>query len=638
MRLACLTEDGDYVDIASAIVREPLVVRALLTDALFQCQAQLPDSLDYLRTEQAIRDYLQHFQGEQERYVKSYVLCRTLDQRIQKTPRADIIYQSFHYGGPLALVGIFYATLDAHRNPRNRETLDFFLNKASSESKLELIKRTSTFPCNSSVGSWLQRIFKKIEPDSQTLAYILRGLGAVNIPKELFRLVRMASFTWGPDGEIRTVTPRIIPLIQEEQIFEPALRNLENRSDETVWTAEAAKIVIHAFPKHSNIEPAEYHLLPQILNPRVMALFDSACLIQLSEVGLSASNFGERLWKYNAVTIATEAANILGEDSADRALLLALANVRKASLALLYEDPGKWQAKSISFPNYDDRSSAFSSKLLIVKAREDVGFNAIASASEHLMNFKPTWNGTLSTLRKSQNRRVAFMRAKILRFEGRFREAYEILITLAPPDSSVASLLAGVLCELGQCDHAIQELNQQLTITRHPKSVTRVRLALANAYLMKCMQVFQGQGRRLDWRSLQASRDIYEDLRAHPFPATYFGKIDHLSTLMGLAIADHLNGQVDNALKAWQAALAASQAFLLTGYTDMIQAYSTSELQIRRGASAQADVLGNYAKALFAKTGRQYHFAGIGSFWPDILNSWYAASGRQPVIPPRRGE
>ncbi|RYP31953.1 hypothetical protein DL767_005494 [Monosporascus sp. MG133] len=478
MRLACLTEDGDYVDISSAIVREPLVVRALLTDALFQCQAQLPDSLDYLRTEQAIRDCLQQFQGDQERYVRSYVLSRTLDHRIQQTPRADIIYQSFHYGGPLALVGVFYATLDAHRNPRNRETLDFFLHKASSESKLELIKRTSTFPCNSSVASWLQRILEKLEPDSQTLAYILRGLGLDRNVAEL----------------------------------------LLQRPDETVWTAEAAKIVIHAFPKHSNIEPAEYHLLPQILNPRVMALFDSAYLIQLSEVGLSASNFGERLWKNMAVTIATEAASILGADSADRALLLALANIRKASLALLYEAPGEWQAKSISFPIYDDR------------------------------------------------------------------------------------------------------------------------LALANAYLMKCMQVFQGQGQGLDWRSLQASRDIYQDLRAHPFPATYFGKIDHLSVLMGLAIADHLNGQVDNALRAWQAALAASQALLLTGYTDMIQAYSTSELQIRRGAGTQADVLGNYAKALFARTGRQYHFTGIGSFWPDILNIWYAASGRQPVIPPRRGE
>lgn len=49
------------------------------------------------------------------------------DQRTQKTPRAELIYESFRHGGPLALTGVFYATLDAHRNLRNLETLEFFL-------------------------------------------------------------------------------------------------------------------------------------------------------------------------------------------------------------------------------------------------------------------------------------------------------------------------------------------------------------------------------------------------------------------------------------------------------------------------------------------------------------------------------
>ncbi|KAI1641505.1 hypothetical protein F4809DRAFT_586974 [Biscogniauxia mediterranea] len=65
----------------------------------------------------------------------------------------------------------------------------------------------------------------------------------------------------------------------------------------------------------------------------------------------------------------------------------------------------------------------------------------------------------------------------------------------------------------------------------------------------------------------------------------------------------------------------------------MIISYSTSELEARRGATAQSDILRGYAGTLFARTGRQHHFLGLGSLWPDIVGGWLTGLGKEPAIP-----
>lgn len=353
--------------------------------------------------------------------------------------------------------------------------------------------------------------------------------------------------------------------------------------------------------------------------------------MQLVEVGLSASNFRDQAWKLRAVAVANDAATTLRAELSARDFYVALVGVRKGFLAHLYRPQSEWQAKNIKFPVVDHRTKAFSSMLTVLTAREHVGLNTLAAALEHLANFRPDWNGVISQLGETQYRQVALTRANVLRCQGRFQEAYNILLPLGSSgsDSKIGSLLGSVLCELGDCDKAIQGLNMLLGNIHREKSVMRIKLALGNAYLVKCMQAFQGQG--LDWQILQKSRHILQDVGTYTFPATYYGKIDQLSVSIGLAIGDQLNGQVDDALRGWQVVSATSQAFLGTGYTDMIFAYSTSELQMRRGATAQSEILMNYARTLFARTGRQYHFVGLGSYWMDIVKTWWAAHGREPL-------
>ena len=128
---------------------------------------------------------------------------------------------------------------------------------------------------------------------------------------------------------------------------------------------------------------------------------------------------------------------------------MVLVGVRKAYLAHLYRPPGEWFAYSMTFPTYDDRSHAFSSRLTIVKVWESVSLNALTSAFEHIKTFTPVWAGTVSRLGALHNQEIMLMRAKVLRCEGRFQEAHDILAPLTPRDARVGSQLSYVLCELG---------------------------------------------------------------------------------------------------------------------------------------------------------------------------------------------
>ena len=107
-----------------------------------------------------------------------------------------------------------------------------------------------------------------------------------------------------------------------------------------------------------------------------------------------------------------------------------------------------------------------------------------------------------------------------------------------------------MLCELGRADEAVKQVSH---LSLSVGGAARVKLAMANTYLSKCLQRVS-HGHDLDWRTLHTSLELFMELRHFPFPHSYFGKISHLSVLLGIAFATHLEGKVDSALKAWQSA------------------------------------------------------------------------------------
>lgn len=277
MRVVCVQDDGDILEIDAALRQEPYIVRGLLIEGLHTNREALADLVDFLKAEQAIRDALQSFSGDQEKYVRSYVLARTLDQRTLGTPRASLIRFSFEHGGPLVLIGVFYATLNAHRNPKSREILEYLCN-APLASKLELLARAKSFPGSLHLAGWLGRIFDKLDVDCQGLVCLLRCLGSIKVPESLFYLAYKSSKTWGSDGEVVLVAPQVASVVTDKARFGPAIEQLQfvgfvkcadgkisldlqisellkSRLDTPLWKAEAVKLICHVYPKHSTIDP-----------------------------------------------------------------------------------------------------------------------------------------------------------------------------------------------------------------------------------------------------------------------------------------------------------------------------------------------------------------------------------------------
>jgi hypothetical protein len=63
----------------------------------------------------------------------------------------------------------------------------------------------------------------------------------------------------------------------------------------------------------------------------------------------------------------------------------------------------------------------------------------------------------------------------------------------------------------------------------------------------------------------------------------------------------------------------------------MIAIYSRSQIAYQLGYP-EATELAEQARAIFAKTGRQYHFVGHGTIWPDIIGTMDERQGRIRII------
>jgi hypothetical protein len=70
------------------------------------------------------------------------------------------------------------------------------------------------------------------------------------------------------------------------------------------------------------------------------------------------------------------------------------------------------------------------------------------------------------------------------------------------------------------------------------------------------------------------------------------------------------------------------------GHGQMIAVYSRSQIAHQLGYP-EATELAEQARAIFAETGRQYHFTGHGTIWPDIIGSMEERQGRPRMIPKR---
>ncbi|RYP76860.1 hypothetical protein DL769_003546 [Monosporascus sp. CRB-8-3] len=311
--------------------------------------------------------------------------------------------------------------------------------------------------------------------------------------------------------------------------------------------------------------------------------------------------------------------------SEEYALLWTRLTVRRSQLARLYTHQAIVMNADLPLPKGDHRSYALENEVAILKVHEYIDCGNLTAALQILPLLHA---GNLSELEKTVNDRVGLVRGYVYRFAGHFLESYTVLNQL-PPSSRVVSHLSAVICELGDSERAIGRLKGQLQLSARAGARNRLRLALADAYLCKCMQA-AGLGQRDDSSSTSA-RKIYEELRANSRLTTRVDWLRSLSIQAGLAILAHLEGHA-GAKGAWEEVLSISRACgLKEGYTDAIVYYSMSVLAGERGEMEECTFFAKKADALFRNTGRQHYFTALGSLWPEILRKATDANGLPPV-------
>lgn len=679
MRLLCELEDGTLLDMDTAIRQQPYDTRSLLSDALFSCCGTLPDSMELLKAEQSLRDTLSEFAGDQDKYVRNYILTRALDHRTQTTPRAPLISSSLQIGGPIALIGVFYATLDAHRNQRNRANLDCFCNSLSELSKHHLFKKANSFVVNPSLKGWFNRILDKLGLDSLSVACLLYCLGLQAIPRSFFTQCRSASRLWGPDGEIHEAPPRIASLLQDQPCFEASLHELEmiglikasvdtirvnerliglleDRPQILAWKVEALRAVCQSYlslgpfrqvtcisntriqlinrsdpDRFTPLLPLLGNALSHLSHPLVLPLFlQKFHCYDAIEVCLSASSFRGLEWKREVIEAALRLAAAGPQDPIESALISARLHTRQLCLShLASAAPLELSDAGLpSYPSSDARSLAYSVDLVLWKIHNYTRQQHLDSASKELSSLAaPIF---ASALGKAQTAKLELAHGVILHFQGRFIEAYEILRHLPPTNSKVLSHLSAVMCEMRQCDRAITRLEGwlQVSMRPHSRASRRIKLALANAWLLKTLfQTSESQDKHAMYSTgLETANRLYGELQE----SQGLDWLDIVSISVGYAMAKHISLQIEPAIDAWRHVRHVSRKYgMPVGYTDMVSAYSLSDLECKRGGVAESDIYARQAKEIFSSTGKQYHFTGLGTIWLDILTQWFSASGRE---------
>ncbi|KAI1119949.1 hypothetical protein F5Y10DRAFT_259330 [Nemania abortiva] len=671
MRLVCQLDEGPTLDIQAATRRQPYQVRALLIDALSGPDVP-PDSVDLLEAEQGIRRAVADFPGDDDKIVRSYILNRLLDNRNQiiRAPAHQLFASAVLHGGPLALIGIHYATVNAHRNPHHRAVLNCVSNLVSEESRLDLFKRTNDFPSNPSFDRWLHRLWEKVDLDTLSIGCLLSCFGAKAIHKSVFERCRVAARTWGPDGEAFETNPHHASLMLDQSAFDASLqkleiigivkmsydsirvnlrllRGLQARPQIFAWRLEAVRAVFHAIPKHKALETGSYTRQIEIILPLLQHLFQqpidenvlSAIRLKgdiyvAAEALLSASYFGELRWKQTALDLVGRfLEDSSGLTPSEHALLRARAGMRRAQITHLVTPRPLFQVETIiQYPIANDpRANAYAIEIALIRCRDFMRQNKLDLAQQAIQ-YQPGPGQSLSTLEALKYEKLRFMQAIVYRFAGQFADAREILLHFPQSDPRTLSYASATMCELGEHERAIEKLHGwlQLSSTLFPAAKRRVELSLANAYIMKAMQAYK-RGNREEgiFTSLITAQEIYNRIGSDQLLPWF----DRMSIRVGKAIVLHLKDSQEEAIQAWHSVRYLIREYeLAPAYLDMIAAYATGELELRRGEATASDILLRRANLLFRETGRQYYFTGLGSLWPSIVDDWVLKHGGEPIL------
>ncbi|KAF2972127.1 hypothetical protein GQX73_g1497 [Xylaria multiplex] len=648
MDLVCVGDKGDVLSIETAMKKDPWLLRGLFSGVVQSCAQTQPDTIETLLVEKAFRIAFEKFTGEKETHIKRYLLRRQLDKNTQGTPRAQLIASAMEIGGPQALIAVFYSTHDTHRNLKSRKTLRLLEEIMTNESKEHLFRRASQFPVNPSFNRWFEGLLEKLDVNALAIAFLLHCLRTSEIPRIIFDRSSQPARRWGMDGEIYLDTSKVPSVIRDSSSFWSAMQNLEliglvradsetvhvnqrlagifqDRPEIPTWRARAVQLLSHILPTHFKLEPESYIILHETLLPQLKCVLpylqDPQVISFLGRVSgpgprevielcIASSFFSDHKWKEEVMALATNLLPTLNQLASQPSTALTYRlEIRHIRYAML-RNPGAIDSgdKYMEFPRDTALTNAWSANLILLQVYHFLKRNDFESAHYRLSLYSPVFGSTLEHI---QGARIDATRGVVYRFQGRFREAYDILSKVESPNSEVLAHLSAVMCELGECNRVSAMTSHwlQLYSRPQPKAVIRVRLASINAELISGLQqIVSGSSWPL-WRDVCS---MYEGLQSHD----QLSWVDRMTILIGVAITQHIGGDIGAADRAWNEVRFAYAKLGLTGYIQKIVDWSFCELELRQeGYPYESGRL----EGLPDSTKREYLFTGLGTAWPAVL-------------------
>ncbi|KAI0537002.1 hypothetical protein GGR58DRAFT_372242 [Xylaria digitata] len=656
MDLVCVSKEGEVLSIESALGKDPDLLRGLFSDAIESCAQKQPDTIETLLVEKAFRIAFEKFTGEKESHVKRYLLTRQLDKNWQGTPRAQLIASAMQIGGPHALIAVFYSTHDTHRNLKSRKTLRLLEEIMTKESKEHLFRRAKHFPINPSFNRWFEGLLEKLDVNALAMAFLFRCLGTWEIPRIIFDRSSQPARRWGMDGEIYLDASKIPPVIRDRSSFEGAIQKLElmglaradsetihvnqrlaeifqDRPEIPTWKARAVQLLSHVLPTHFKLEPKNYITLHEAMLPQLKCVLPYLQDLQVvsilgrvsgpgprevMELCLASSFFSDHKWKEEVMALATNLLPIINQSTSQpNAAITYRLEIRQIRYAML-RNPGAIDSgdKYMEFPRDTAWTNAWSANLILLQVYHFLKRNDFESAHYRLSLYSPVFGSTLESV---QEARIDATRGVVYRFQGRFREAYDFLSKVESPNSEVLAHLSAVMCELGECDRVSAMTSHCLQLCSRPqsKATIRIRLASINALLISGLQQIVSGNPWPSWRDVCA---MYEGLRSHG----QLSWIDRMTILIGIAITQHIGGDIGAADRAWNEVRFAYVKLGLTGYIRRVVDWSFCELELRQEGNPY--VL-ERLEELPDSTKREYLFTGLGTVWLAVLRQFLSNHG-----------
>ncbi|EWY79478.1 hypothetical protein FOYG_17383 [Fusarium oxysporum NRRL 32931] len=402
--------------------------------------------------------------------------------------------------------------------------------------------------------------------------------------------------------------------------------------DPVPWKVMVVKAGLHAFPEHRQVEPLSYsfvgndflpilkRVLPYLNEVEVVKLLGSAYLTKVTSICLSTSYFSDAKWKNKVLNIATEflaqhkelfphhAGNVVQyKENTARIELRKLALARLSRKMDAKELCKEVQTLIQNYERKSKRSNGWYGEMLLFHARLLVDMEEFEDALKVLAQFKPLDAENISWLEHIQRNDIEFRKGEITRYKGDFEQSLAIfrdLLEQQPTPPKVITHMPAVLSECGHFDKALSLLRDDLHYTGRKKTTTarRLALALAETLLMKAawMRINGQPISDIDSLVYEAESLLkeYEYRFQKPEELALVGKITQFRFLLASAIGKHLAGKNGEAIVCWEKVQSASGELWPEGYTNMIIAYSLSDLYSRQGKREQGEEMEDFVLCL----------------------------------------